>query len=176
MVARGMSFIRYLLFACAALLVGCALFTPTNDSSRAPDLKSLSANPLTPDESEELLEEVGRNFVYGDGMGCSMLSLGTIAVFPPYAALLLGNAALSLNGYEELWPSDLLPEADKKEWQSAYSGLCSVPGRISADLAGEEYRDEALARERLERFLKDRQTERDKSRFRSSPAAQRGGA
>lgn len=142
----------------------CGLFKPKNENAEVVDLQALSAKPLSPEESEELLGEVGKNFVYGEGVGCSMLSIGTIALFPPYAALLLGNAALSLNGYEELWPSDLLPEQDRAEWKSAYSGLCSVPGRISADLAGEDFRSEELARQRLEKFLKDRQSERSQSK------------
>ncbi len=139
-------------------ITGCGMLKPKENPSNLPDIAELTKEPLSPEESQELLGEVGRNFVYGEGLGCSMINIGSIVLFPPYAALVLGNAALGLNGYEEYWPSDLLPEQDREEWRGAYSEICSVPGRINADLYGEEFRSKEEARRRIEKFLKERES------------------
>lgn len=93
-----------------------------------------------PDEAGEQLQLAGRNWLYGNGFGKTVINVGTVVLFPPYALYLLGNAGLALAGYETLSISDALPDRERGYVQKAYNGITSVPGRLSAVLANEEYR------------------------------------
>jgi hypothetical protein len=93
-----------------------------------------------PEEAGEQLQLAGRNWLYGNGFGKTVINVGTVVLFPPYALYLLGNAGLALAGYETLSISDALPDRERGYVQKAYNGITSVPGRLSAVLANEEYR------------------------------------
>lgn len=95
---------------------------------------------------EQKFEEFSSAWLYGHGMGRSMLNIGTVIIFPPYAIYLLGNAGLQLAGYDQLHLSSLLPVPAEEIFSGAYNGLTSVPGRISANIAGREF-DDSLAKE-----------------------------
>ncbi len=68
-----------------------------------------------------------------------MANVGTVVVFPPYALYLLGNAGLALAGYEPLYVTDALPGEARDAALTVYDGITSVPGRIAAGVAGEEF-------------------------------------
>ncbi len=104
---------------------------------------------MTNEQAKEVLGTVGGNFAYGSGLGDAALSIGTVVLFPPYALYLLGNAALSVSGYEPVTISSLLPEEDGKQWSSTYDKVVSGPGRVVAAVAGHEYRSQDRADERL---------------------------
>jgi hypothetical protein len=90
---------------------------------------------------EDQLEEASEDFFYGQGIGDATVQIGTAVIFPPYALYLLGNGALDLMGYERLTPLDLLSDEKRKKVDSAYNGVTSVPGRIAAFAAGEDFRE-----------------------------------
>ncbi len=90
-------------------------------------------------ESDEQLREYGHRWLYGRGMGRSMANIGTVVAFPPYAFYLVGNAGLALAGYEQLHVTSLVPEPARDYILTAYDGITSLPGRLAALIAGEEY-------------------------------------
>lgn len=124
--------------------------------------KSAIEQPLSPENTEELLSEVGSNWLYGQGLGESALTIGTIAVFPPYALWVVGNAALQLSGEEPLEVSSMLPGESGEIWRSTYDGITSLPGHTSAVVAGEEFRSKDVARERIEAVLEKNSQEHKK--------------
>jgi hypothetical protein len=138
-------------------------FKPVNtktDSDRSkggamPSLKQAIDQPLTPQQTEELLEEVGSNWLFGQGIGETALTIGTVVLFPPYAIAVVGNAALQMSGEEPIGLSTVLPEEEAKVWVDAYDGVTSVPGRGVAFASGEEFRDKEIARERIQNVLKN---------------------
>ena len=93
----------------------------------------------TPEELNGALKEAGSQWLYGPGLGQTATNVGTVVVFPPYALYLLGNAGLSLAGFEQLYITKLLPQAPRKHVLDFYDGITSVPGRLSALVAGKEY-------------------------------------
>lgn len=97
----------------------------------------------TPEELQSELKQYGDRFLYGPGLGTSMTNIGAIAVFPPYAIYLLGNAGLSLAGFQQLYITSILPESPRKHVLDFYDGVTSVPGRLSALVAGKEYQEPA---------------------------------
>jgi hypothetical protein len=105
------------------------------------------------DKAKEVLSEIGQNFAYGPGLGDAALSIGTVVVFPPYAIYLLGNAALSLSGYEPVTVASLLPTESGKAWSDTYDSMVSGPGKVVAAMAGREYRTQEVANEKLTTVL-----------------------
>jgi hypothetical protein len=117
------------------------------------DTMALVGKPLPPEKAKAVLSEVGSNFAYGPGLGDTALSVGTVVVFPPYALYLLGNAVLSLSGYEPVTVSSLLPEREGKEWSSMYDSVVSVPGKVVAAAAGREFRSPDVAQARMKTLV-----------------------
>jgi hypothetical protein len=110
---------------------------------------------MSSDQAKEVLSTVGGNFAYGSGLGDAALNVGTAVVFPPYALYLVGNAVLSLSGYEPVTIASLLPEEDGKKWSNTYDSLVSGPGKVVAAVAGREYRSQEVADQRLGAVLSD---------------------
>ena len=117
-------------------------------------LKEAVKEPLSPENTEALLDEVGSNWLFGQGMGETAATVGTIVVFPPYALWVVANAALSLSGEQPLEVSKILPEESGKVWRTTYDEVTSVPGRTTAAFSGQEYRSEEVANEKIEAVLK----------------------
>lgn len=133
-------------------LAGCSpLLEPSQKP--APDVTAFASNPLPPEKAKEALEEVGKGFVYGPGIGEAVVNGGTAILFPPYAVVLIGNAVLSLSGYEPVTVSRMLPKEAGKAWGSAYDEVVSGPGRVSAALAGEEFRNKELVDATLNKLI-----------------------
>ena len=105
--------------------------------------------PMSSEQAKEVLGTVGGNFAYGSGLGDAALSVGTVVLFPPYALYLLGNAVLSVSGYEPVTIASLLPQEDGKQWSKTYDTVVSGPGRVVAAMAGHEYRSQEVAEQRL---------------------------
>ena len=116
-------------------------------------LKQSISEPLTPENTNQLLNEVGSNWLYGQGMGETAATVGTIVIFPPYALWVIGNAALQLSGEEPIEVSKMLPEESGKVWRTTYDEITSVPGRTTAAVSGEEYRTQEVARDHIEAVL-----------------------
>jgi len=129
------------------LATGCGIIKERPEDK--PSGLDVVGKQMTSEKAKEVLGTVGGNFAYGPGLGDTALSVGTAVVFPPYALYLLGNAVLSVSGYEPVTISSLLPEEDGKKWSKAYDTVVSGPGRVVAAMAGHEYRGQEVAEQRL---------------------------
>ena len=128
-----------------------ALFKTDVQISQSPqELKFDASKPISPEQWRQLqsaspeevqgaLNAAGKRWLYGPGFGRSASNIGSVVMFPPYAIYLLGNAGLSLAGFEQLYISNLLPQSPRKHVLDFYDGITSVPGRVSALVAGKEY-------------------------------------
>jgi hypothetical protein len=135
------------------LLNGCGIIK--RKPADATDEFSLAGKTIPPEKANELLSEVGGNFAYGPGLGDAAVTVGTVVLFPPYAVYLIGNAALSLSGYEPVTVSSLLPAAEGKQWSDTYDSVVSVPGKVVAAMAGHEYRSRQVADQRIRTVIND---------------------
>jgi len=117
---------------------------------------------LSEEQAKELLGEVGENWLYGSGLGKAVVNVAGVVVFPPYAIYLLGNGLISALGYEPLYVTDALPDKERDDYNEAYESVTSVPGRLTAAVASEEYRSSDVIKERMERFKTPREL-RDES-------------
>jgi len=139
-----------ILFGCFGLALahlGCGVIRKRPEDK--PSGLDMVGKPMTNEQAKEVLGTVGGNFAYGSGLGDAALSVGTVVLFPPYAVYLLGNAVLSVSGYEPVTISSLLPEEDGKQWSATYDKVVSGPGRVVAAMTGHEYRSQEIADERL---------------------------
>lgn len=143
---------------CVAVLGGCDLLRK-KEGPAPTDIAEIAKRPLTPEETEGLLGQVGENWWYGQGVGSTALNAGAIVAFPPYAAYLLANGILNVSGYEPLEITDALPEEQKEAYDEAYRDFTSGPGRLNAAVAGEEFRTETVAKEKLEPYLQSTKNE-----------------
>lgn len=135
------------LFAIALLISACGVIK----EKQQPDPLSseqLAQKPLKPEQAQEVLEETGKNWLYGQGLGSTILNVGAVVLFPPYALYLVGNGILSVSGYEPLYVTDALPETAREGYNEVYDGVTSVPGKLAAAAADEKFRnsDEAAAK------------------------------
>ena len=111
------------------------------------------SRPLTPRQSEKLTNEVGGNFLYGQGFGELLLNIGGILITPWYAVYVLGNGIISLAGYEPPYVTKLLPPKTESGYNEFYDGVTSGPGRVAGAIAGQKYRTPEVIKERYQRIL-----------------------
>lgn len=130
-----------LLSRCALLVIaslpnfGCGIL-----KERKTKPPVIQTQPMSEEEAQAKLSSLGEDWLYGPGFGSTVLNVGAIALFPPYAVYVLGNALIGAAGYEELYASKLLPEEDERDLNSFYNAAVSGPGRIAAVCADTEYR------------------------------------
>lgn len=105
-------------------------------------LKQLSETTKDQEKNQEKLDRYMDNWFYGHGLGQSITNIGTVVIFPPYALYLLGNAGLTLAGYQPLYLSSMLPEESKVVVLTPYNSLTSIPGRITSTLAGKDFNEQ----------------------------------
>ena len=129
-----------LLILSILLLSGCSTLLQKRPDADV-GLREVNNKELSPETSREVLNQMAGNWFYGQGVGETLLNVGTVAAFPPYAAVVVGNTVLSVAGYEKIGVSTVLPKEDKKAWNSFYDGVTSGPGRLNAAVAGKDYRD-----------------------------------
>lgn len=103
------------------------------------DLAYGREKPLSYDEMEDKLADSGKNWFYGAGLGKTIGNIGACVAFPPYIAYLVGNAGLSLAGYDPVYVTDILPTEGEREVQKVYDAVTSVPGLVAAKIAGEKF-------------------------------------
>ncbi len=133
------------------LLQGCGVVKERPESE--PSTLSVVGKPMSSEQAKEALSEIGGNFAYGPGLGDAAVQVGTVVVFPPYALYLLGNAVLSLSGYEPVTVASLLPEESGKTWSRTYDSAVSGPGKVVAAMAGHEYRSREVGDEKMRALL-----------------------
>ncbi len=145
----------------AALCSGCGVIKKKPESE--PTGIDIVGKPIPPEQAKEILSEMGGNFAYGPGLGSTALNVGTVVVFPPYAVYLLGNAILSISGYQPITVSSILPEEDGKQWSNTYDELVSGPGKMVAAMAGREYRSREVGKMKMQELFKRVEEEQGKS-------------
>ena len=135
-------------------------------------VKTIAHRPLSQEESKELMGDVAGNWFYGQGLGSSALTLGTIVVFPPYAVLALGNVILNLSGYESIGVGTVLPEEQKESWDSFYDSVTSGPGRFTSAVAGKEFVTNDMAKQTIARYLEKTEVKASQDKRLDIPANQ----
>lgn len=133
-------------------LCSCSVLQKEEDPQIALTKQAVQ-KPLPPEKTGELVGKVGGNWLYGQGVGETALTVGTIFAFPPYAIYVLGNGALSLAGYRQLRVTDALPDDARDGWNSVYDGVTGAPGRVTAAVAGKEYREKDVIEEDYRKFM-----------------------
>lgn len=150
---RGMRSEFALSLLIAAFCAGCGLLREKKPSQTDPVLARAAQKPMTPEAASSVISEMGENWLYGPGLGQTALNVGAMVVFPPYALYVVGNSVLSMSGYEPLYVSDLLPEGERDEVNTMYDEVTTAPGRVSAALAGKEFRSKEVAAERMKAIV-----------------------
>lgn len=114
----------------------------THHASATAELARLNLeHPLTPAESEKVLRTAKDSVMYGSTLGDVSFKLVSGILVPPYGIYLLGRGAWELvSGTKAPEVTDILPEKDKQMWDATYDDIVSAPGRVSAALAGKEFR------------------------------------
>lgn len=135
----------------ALLSVGCGVIKEKPPAKV--DEMDLVGKEIPPEQAQEILGEVGDSFVYGPSLGETMTNVGVAILFPPYALYLVGNAILSLSGYEPVTVSSLLPEQEGKQWGDTVDTVMSGPGRMVAAMAGREARSREVTEEKMRQIL-----------------------
>jgi hypothetical protein len=136
------------------ILTSCSLLEKEEPSEQPLDIKTAVSKPLPPEKTKELLNETGSNWFYGQGLGETAVTAGAIFAFPPYAIYVVGNGVLSLSGYKQIRVSNALPEEERESYNSAYDSVTSAPGRMTAAIAGKEFRNKEVAKEKIVSILK----------------------
>jgi hypothetical protein len=132
----------------APAISGCGIIQEAQPE-RYPERAAIGAE-LEPEQAKEVLQELGSNFAYGPGLGDAAVNLGAVVLFPPFGLYLVGNAVLSLSGYEPITVASLLPAEDGAAWSQTYDEAVSGPGRVVAALSGREYRSREVGTQRMQ--------------------------
>ena len=117
---------------------------------------AMQQQPLSPEESKAMLKDIGKNWLYGQGIGHTTLQVGGIILYPPYAFFVLGNGILNIAGYESLGIGTLLPEKPREKWYEFYDTATSGPGRFAAAIAGNEFVTTKRAAATLKSYIKQK--------------------
>lgn len=123
-------------------LTACSSTAQSNDNNNEINtisFKEIREDADNPEKYQEKLDNYLDKWFYGQGLGQSITNIGTAVFFPPYALYLLGNAGLSIAGYQPLYVSSILPEKSKDTIMAPYNSVTSIPGRITSSIAGKEY-------------------------------------
>lgn len=134
-------------FYLVLLLATCSACTPLKSS--AIDPLEAAKTPLKPEQAAEVLGTYGGNVAYGTGLGDGAAKIASVAVFPPFGLVLLGNAVLSLSGYEPITISRIMPDSVSE----AYDSVVAVPGRVTAALAGKEFRRQEIGEQKIKKIF-----------------------
>ena len=128
------------------LLSACFIETRLAGSSPTDHVHRLVKDPLTPDETGEFLSTAAGNWAYGQGLGDTAAKVGTSIVFPPFLVAWLGSAVVEMAAYEIKTP---------ESFNRVYEGVTSIPGHVTAKVAGVDFRDKKLAHKKIERVLSE---------------------
>lgn len=136
-----------------ALLAACTPAASNQEASPTQLAQAAVAKPLPPEEAREMLGDAGENWLYGNGLGETAFAVGTIVVFPLSAIYWVGNAALSMSGYETIGVGRVLPEEERAQWNGFYDQVSGAPGRVTAAVAGREFITREHAKDRLQKYM-----------------------
>ncbi|MDD2942783.1 MAG: hypothetical protein PHC51_07445 [bacterium] len=121
---------------------------------KPPDVQALLRSEEQPPDANDLSVLLDQWF-FGQGLGETVLNIGTVIAAPFYAVYLVGNAGAELAGYERLSPFNSLPADAVEPVAIVYDGVTSVPGFISSLVFGKEFYRGESAREVVEKNRKE---------------------
>ena len=128
------------------------LFTQTSasgsDDVLVQKLKRISEQPLSGEETAEVMKEVTGNFLLGPGLGETAIDIAGIAAFPPYAIALLGNSLLSLAGYEQISIKKVMDNETREGYGETADVIYSAPAKLLSFITGNDYRDRGEIKKR----------------------------
>lgn len=150
LLAVGNRMASFLVILLVCTLAACSLLKKEDEPQ--PEVVA-ATKPLPPEKTKNLMSKVAGNWFYGQGLGETALTVGTVVAFPPYAIYVLGNGALSLAGYKPLHVTDALPEPGKEGWNSIYDTVTSGPGHVTAGLASKEFREKDVINQDMKDFM-----------------------
>lgn len=139
---------KLVFFGVLSLIIAC-----TQKKVESPSIGQVISEPLPPEKTGELVTKVGQNWAYGQGIGETALTVGTIVIFPPYAIFALSNAIIDLAGYERIDPVKFLPPDAQDPINSVYDAVTEAPGRGVAKVAGVPFRDKETIRNDFNQFF-----------------------
>ena len=140
---------------------GVSKVRPTNPLVAQSKDFTLAAQNLEPQQAKEILADTGENVIYGETVGdLSMRVVGGV-LFPPYGLYLLANTLLEVGGQQGVYVTDALPDEEREQWSQTYGGVAGVPGRISAAIAGKEFRDKEYIQNssKLSQFMAEQESD-----------------
>ncbi|MCI5064687.1 hypothetical protein MRY87_03060 [bacterium] len=127
---------------------GTAQHAPERVQPRSSELsaqiREIAREPLSAEERELVVETAAENFAYGRGLGDTAMNVAGVLLYPPYGALLLGQALLDVSGVGRVRAVDLLPEKEQETYETALAAISSAPGRAVSYAAGKPFRDEQM--------------------------------
>lgn len=135
-----------LIACCCGPLLGCS--ESILQKSAEPEFPPLT-KPLSEEQRSAVIDEMGRNWLYGQGLGDTALAVGASIIFPPYLIALVGNGALSLAGYEPISVAAAMPEPVREKYVEGRDTVLGAPGQAAAAIAGEEFRTQSMAKDAI---------------------------
>jgi hypothetical protein len=105
------------------------------EAPSVPDLASGEEEPPTADE----IKDISHRWFFGQGVGETIVNVGTVVVFPYYAIYLVGNAGAELMGYERLSLLGSIPDPVREPATVVYDGVTSAPGLVNSAVFGESF-------------------------------------
>lgn len=118
-----------------------SLYPQSARASLGTDATPAPGSPEATEQLQSQMNDFAYTWFYGPGIGQTFLNVGTVVLFPYYAVYLLGNAGLTLAGYEPLYLTDALPEGARQSVNEVYSDVTSTPGRVNAHIADVEFQE-----------------------------------
>lgn len=109
-------------------------------------VQKIAVEPLSPEETGEVVDTALTNFFYGPGLGETALDVTGAMLFPPYAMVLIGQTLVRLAGYESPRFIEMFPEEQQQAYDDTMDTVYSGPGRLVSAAAGEEYRTRSRVR------------------------------
>jgi hypothetical protein len=123
-------------------------------------VQKIAAEPLSPQETGEVVDTALTNFFYGPGLGETALDVTGVMLFPPYAMVLIGQTLVRLAGYESPRFIEMFPEEQQHAYDATMDTVYSGPGRLVSAAAGEEYRTRSGVRSRWVETVKKLEAKR----------------
>ncbi len=141
----------------------CSCSTQQADSANSKIVHDLIKDPLTEDETVEVLDQSAKNWFYGSGLGDTAFKVGTSVIFPPVLFVWLTDAGLQVTGTGSVSIKSVLPEETSETIIQNYQAVVSVPGKVTSIVAGKEFRDREKGEAIIKNVLNNHENPKDLS-------------
>ncbi len=141
----------------------CSCSTQQQGSSHSKVVDDLIKDPLTEDETVEVLDQSAQNWFYGNGLGDTAFKIGTSVLFPPVALVWLADVGMQATGTGSVSLKAVLPEDTSDTIIENYQAVVSVPGKVTSLVAGKEFRDQERGEAIIRNVLNSHENPKDLS-------------